>query len=694
MKQFLLFSLIFINGYYFAQKNNIPKELKEYVKGIKDKNFAEANRAYIQLIDYLKNTPEHFSNIENYCYAANYTLNETRSMLIPEKLANVNTSLSEGYHKLCFAKLKTTNSDINQLAQIWNSILNTKHNTWVDTNQYVDSYQIELYLPIYNYYFNQLANSNSESEQNKIINECVNRFPRINYSFGQQQNILNDILTYSETNGTITLFNHSYLNYYLNSLTNENSIEKNFGFWLEPEKDLFNPFTSITKEIFEFENGNFVGKQSIFQNNSLYAELIYNNGQIYNRLKEVRSFKNGLLSRTYFINFPKEDEIGYTFYYFDYQNDENISLKKYKEQLEDLTKQIYVKNETNVENIISNLNSLNYPNELAEVKRFDILKKRWENEKTKRENKSTNVSVDCDYARQKYLEQNQDVKSAGLDPMWHYINYGKKEGRIWPSCDKTKTIENQNNELILSTLEIADDVKNNNRNGTAVNLKSVVIGTQTWTSENLNVSTFQNGDPIPEVRTTEEWKKAGENKQPAWCYYDNDPKNGEKYGKLYNWYAVSDPRGIAPYGWHIPSEEDWLTLEKYLGENIGKEMKNSFDWGAYEFNLKCTNCSSWNDEYRKKTACNICKDTRVNGKGQKSGNGDNSSGFSALPGGLRNYHGSFGDDKKMVGVWWSSTSINQKKSKEFSITSPNDWTLQHKDGYEKGIGCSVRLVKN
>ena len=83
---------------------------------------------------------------------------------------------------------------------------------------------------------------------------------------------------------------------------------------------------------------------------------------------------------------------------------------------------------------------------------------------------------------------------------------------------------------------------------------SVKIGSQVWATENLNVDRFRNGDPIPQAKTAEEWQNAGNNQQPAWCYYNNDPKNGESYGKLYNWYAVNDRRGLAPQGWHIPSD--------------------------------------------------------------------------------------------------------------------------------------------
>jgi len=101
-------------------------------------------------------------------------------------------------------------------------------------------------------------------------------------------------------------------------------------------------------------------------------------------------------------------------------------------------------------------------------------------------------------------------------------------------------------------------------------------------TKNLNVSTFRNGDPIPQAKTVEEWKKAGENQQPAWCYYDNDPADGEKYGKLYNWYAVDDTRGLAPKGWHVPSNAEWTILTDYLGGmnvvGIGTKMKSKTGW--------------------------------------------------------------------------------------------------------------------
>jgi len=152
--------------------------------------------------------------------------------------------------------------------------------------------------------------------------------------------------------------------------------------------------------------------------------------------------------------------------------------------------------------------------------------------------------------------------------------------------------------------------------------QTVTIGTQVWMTKNLNVSTFRNGDPIPQAKTDEEWEKAGGNKQPAWCYYENDTANGAKYGKLYNWYAVRDSRGLAPVGYHIPSDAEWAILTDYLGgaEKAGAKMKSKQGWA-------------------------------------EDGNGTNSSGFSGLPGGYRNYDGTF-DYVGKYGIWWSWTEVS------------------------------------
>ena len=149
------------------------------------------------------------------------------------------------------------------------------------------------------------------------------------------------------------------------------------------------------------------------------------------------------------------------------------------------------------------------------------------------------------------------------------------------------------------------------------NAQTVTIGSQVWMTKNLDVATFRNGDPIPQAKTDEEWTLAGENKQPAWCYFNNDPKNGEAYGKLYNWYAVNDRRGLAPQGWHIPSDAEWTQLTDFLGGVLiaGEKMKSTIGW-------------------------------------KDNGNGTNASGFNGLPGSFR-WFGTFYDVG--LGYWWSST---------------------------------------
>ena len=184
--------------------------------------------------------------------------------------------------------------------------------------------------------------------------------------------------------------------------------------------------------------------------------------------------------------------------------------------------------------------------------------------------------------------------------------------------------------------------------------QSVTIGTQTWTTLNLDVATFRNGDAIPEAKTIEEWAAAGDNKQAAWCYYENNAANGTKYGKLYNWYAVNDSRGLAPLGYHIPSDTEWTKLSDYLGgeESAGKKMKN---------------LSGWLDE----------------------GNGNNSSGFSGLPGGFCvgnfRYVGDFG-------VWWSASEYDDSDAWGLGLVSA--YSNLHRDNSIKSFGFSVRCVKD
>ena len=146
---------------------------------------------------------------------------------------------------------------------------------------------------------------------------------------------------------------------------------------------------------------------------------------------------------------------------------------------------------------------------------------------------------------------------------------------------------------------------------------AVTIGGQVWMQKNLNVCKYRNGDDIPQVQDRTEWYALTTG---AWCYYANNTANGPVYGKLYNWYAVNDPRGLAPAGWHVPSDVEWTTLTTFLGGELfaGNKMKATTGW----------------------TLTSGITNT-------------NSSGFTGLPGGYRFNDGEFyyvGNN----GYWWSS----------------------------------------
>jgi uncharacterized protein (TIGR02145 family) len=125
--------------------------------------------------------------------------------------------------------------------------------------------------------------------------------------------------------------------------------------------------------------------------------------------------------------------------------------------------------------------------------------------------------------------------------------------------------------------------------------KSVIIGNQEWMAENLNVKTFRNGEPIPEASSSEEWEKADKLKNPAWCYYDDDPENGNKYGLLYNIYALYDSRGLAPEGWQIPSMKDYEELIQFCGgtNNAGRILKSRDDWYIWKENEDKESDNEW-----------------------------------------------------------------------------------------------------
>jgi len=228
--------------------------------------------------------------------------------------------------------------------------------------------------------------------------------------------------------------------------------------------------------------------------------------------------------------------------------------------------------------------------------------------------------------------------------------------------------------------------------------QTVIIGTQVWMTKNLNVSTFRNGEPIPQAKTGEEWEKAGQNKQPAWCYYENDLANGAKYGKLYNWYAVIDSRGLAPEGYHIPSDAEWTKLTDFLGGEkvVGTKMKSKSGWNSYTTggSKTCQNCVNWNDEYRRKVPCHTCKDTRSIDAPEvtHSANGSNTSGFCGLPGGGRDFNGTLFGNIGYGGGWWSSTEDITSSAWVRFLSYDNVYV--YRGSNNKQDGFSVRCLRD
>ena len=198
--------------------------------------------------------------------------------------------------------------------------------------------------------------------------------------------------------------------------------------------------------------------------------------------------------------------------------------------------------------------------------------------------------------------------------------------------------------------------------------KTVKIGDQVWMAENLKVTHYRDSSSIGGY--------SHGNSSGAYCAYDDDENNVETYGLLYNWYAVDDTRNIAPEGWHVSTDADWLELESLLG--IQRELTDVFCAGLDAGDkLKAT--SGWPDP-------DIFS--------MSNGNGSNTTHFSALPGGYRGYYSfnAIGESSS----FWTSTE---------RVTPSDDCCAWHRElwydascifrGFnEKNAGSSVRCVKD
>lgn len=201
---------------------------------------------------------------------------------------------------------------------------------------------------------------------------------------------------------------------------------------------------------------------------------------------------------------------------------------------------------------------------------------------------------------------------------------------------------------------------------------TITIGTQVWLKENLKVIHFNNGDEIPNVTSSNEWQALSTG---AYCENENDPANGAKYGRLYNWFAVVDSRKLCPDGWHVPSIEDWEVLRSYLDDN-----SFGYEGDGNDIAKSLASASGW---------------MTYNGEGTPGNDQskNNKSGFTALPGGYRNYNGAFGIVEHSS--YLSSTSVSSTNStwSQYVLIRYDDAYLKFSE-YHKRCGFSVRCLKN
>ena len=196
-------------------------------------------------------------------------------------------------------------------------------------------------------------------------------------------------------------------------------------------------------------------------------------------------------------------------------------------------------------------------------------------------------------------------------------------------------------------------------------IPSVTIGSQIWSNTNLDVTSYRDGTPIPQVTDPTQWANLTTG---AWCYYNNAPANGATYGKLYNWYAVAgihdtDPstpnKILAPIGWHVPTDTEWTTLTTFLG---GESVAGG--------KMKSTGTSLWQSPNTAAT---------------------NESGFTGLPAGFRYFNGTF-LGIVINGKWWSSSENDTSNAWDRNLDYNNG--NAYRNGSNKNIGFSVRLVKD
>lgn len=189
--------------------------------------------------------------------------------------------------------------------------------------------------------------------------------------------------------------------------------------------------------------------------------------------------------------------------------------------------------------------------------------------------------------------------------------------------------------------------------------KSIVqIGSQYWMRDNVAAESFQDGTPITEVTSSEQWFECAQSGTPAWCYYNFDPSLEEEYGKLYNYYVVSSSKEIAPPGWRVATLADYNTLIQGLGgeKAAGFKMKNTKNWQTLD---------------------------------RSNPNGNNQSGYTSNPSGFVREDGVFWDFGWSAN-YWTSTTASATDAETIRLYWQNRNAINI--DASKNMGMAIRLV--
>jgi len=216
---------------------------------------------------------------------------------------------------------------------------------------------------------------------------------------------------------------------------------------------------------------------------------------------------------------------------------------------------------------------------------------------------------------------------------------------------------------VVHEMSVMTDIDNNN-------YTTVKIGNQWWMAENLKVTKYRNGMPIPEVTDSADWVNQSTG---AWCRYENGTGQVIPEGLLYNYMTITNPNILAPEGWHIPTDEEWKTLEKELG--MTQQQANGLSWrGNTEGDkMKSTGANEWNV---------------IDGNLP-----DNESGFSALAESCRLFNSEWGaPGLRYTGFWWTASPYGTEESwyRHLDYKNTNVFRSHTNNHY----GFSIRCVKD